>query len=58
MKSLEDYLDMLDIKDEYKRFFNKLFWMFGDKKILEDVKNIVFNDDIKENLEYLEEFYE
>ncbi|OOM07341.1 ATP phosphoribosyltransferase regulatory subunit [Clostridium saccharobutylicum] len=58
MKSLEDYLDTLDIKDEYKRFFNKLPWMFGDKKILEDAKNIAFNDDIKENLEYLEELYE
>ncbi|AGX44102.1 ATP phosphoribosyltransferase regulatory subunit [Clostridium saccharobutylicum] len=58
MKSLEDYLDTLDIKDEYKKFFNKLPWMFGDKKILEDAKNIAFNDDIKENLEYLEELYE
>lgn len=57
LKSLEDYLADLDIKDEYKTFFNKLPWMFGDKQILEDAKKLAFNGDIKENLEYLEELY-
>ena len=57
LKSLEDYLADLDIKDEYKTFFNKLPWMFGDKQILEDAKKLAFNEDIKENLEYLEELY-
>jgi ATP phosphoribosyltransferase regulatory subunit len=57
LKSLEDYLVDLDIKEEYKTFFNKLPWMFGDKQILEDAKKLAFNDDIKENLEYLEELY-
>ena len=31
--------------------------MFGDKKILEDAKKLAFNDEIKENLEYLEVLY-
>ena len=57
LKSLEDYLSELDIKEEYRKFFNKLPWMFGDKKILDEAKKLAFNDDIKENLEYLEELY-
>ena len=57
LKSLEDYLDDLDIKEEYKKFFNKLPWMFGDKNILEDAKKLAFNQEIKENLEYLEVLY-
>jgi len=57
LKSLEDYLSDLDIKEEYKKFFNKLPWMFGDKQILEEAKKLAFNEDIKENLEYLGELY-
>jgi len=57
LKSLDDYLEELDIKEAYKKFFNKLPWMFGDKKILEDAKKLAFNDEIKENLEYLEVLY-
>ena len=57
LKSLEDYLEALDIKEEYKKFFNKLPWMFGDKNILEDAKKLAFNNEIKENLEYLEVLY-
>lgn len=57
LKNLEDYLEKLDIKEEYKIFFNKLPWMFGDKNILEEAKKLAFNDDIKENLEYLEGLY-
>lgn len=57
LKNLEDYLSELDIKEEYRKFFNKLPWMFGDKKILDEAKKLAFNDDIKENLEYLDELY-
>lgn len=57
LKNLEDYLSELDIKEEYRKFFNKLPWMFGDKKILDEAKKLAFNDDIKENLNYLEELY-
>jgi ATP phosphoribosyltransferase regulatory subunit len=57
LKSLEDYLSDLDIKEEYKKFFNKLPWMFGDKQILDEAKKLALNEDIKQNLEYLEELY-
>jgi len=57
LKNLEDYLSDLNIKEEYKKFFNKLPWMFGDKQILEEAKKLAFNEDIKENLEYLEQLY-
>ena len=57
LKNLEDYLSDLNIKEEYKKFFNKLPWMFGDKQILEEAKKLAFKEDIKENLEYLEQLY-
>lgn len=57
LKNLEEYLADLDIKEEYKTFFNKLPWMFGDRQILEEAKKLAFNEDIKENLEYLETLY-
>lgn len=57
LKNLEDYLEELDIKEEYKKFFNKLPWMFGDKQVLIDAKKLAFNDEIKKNLEYLEKLY-
>ncbi|EKQ53299.1 MULTISPECIES: ATP phosphoribosyltransferase regulatory subunit [unclassified Clostridium] len=57
LKNLEDYLTGIDIKEEYKEFFNKLPWLFGDKKILEDAKRLAFNEDLRENLEYLEQLY-
>lgn len=57
MKSLEEYLEDLDIEKEYKAFFNKLPWMFGGKEILEQAKELAFNNSIKENLEYLEKLY-
>jgi len=57
LKNLDDYLENLDLKEDYKKFFNKLPWMFGDKNILEEAKKLAFNDEIKENLEYLEALY-
>ncbi|MFW2488190.1 ATP phosphoribosyltransferase regulatory subunit [Clostridium chromiireducens] len=57
LKSLEDYLANLDIKEEYRIFFNKLPWLFGSKQVLKDAKKLAFNDDIKETLEYLEKLY-
>lgn len=57
LKNLEDYLENLDISEEYKTFFNKLPWMFGDNNILNEAKKLAFNDEIKENLEYLEMLY-
>lgn len=57
LKSLEDYLKSLDIKSEYKEFFNKLPWLFGDIKVLEKAKQFAFNDELKKNLEYIENLY-
>ena len=57
LKSLEDYLKSLDIKNEYKEFFNKLPWLFGDIKVLEKAKQFAFNDELKKNLEYIENLY-
>lgn len=57
LKSLEEYLEDLDIKDEHKMFFNKLPWMFGGKSILKKAKELAFNYAIKENVEYLERLY-
>lgn len=57
LKNLEDYLDEIDIKDEYKEFFNKLPWLFGDRSILEEAKVLAFNEELKANLEYLETLY-
>ncbi|WP_244835258.1 ATP phosphoribosyltransferase regulatory subunit [Clostridium sp. BJN0001] len=57
LKNLEDYLDSLNISEEYKRFFNKLPWMFGGREILNEAKKLVFNRELKENLDYLEDIY-
>ena len=57
LKNLEDYLNELDIDEKYKEFLNNLPWMFGDKKVLEDAKKWAFNEEIKENLEYLKSLY-
>lgn len=57
LKSLEDYLNSLNMKDEYKAFFNKLPWLFGDKEVLKEAKELAFNEELKNNLNYLEELY-
>lgn len=57
LKNLEDYLDTLNISEDYKRFFNKLPWMFGGKDILKEAKKLAFNRELKENLDYLEDIY-
>lgn len=57
LKNLEDFLNKLDIKEEYKKFFNKLPWMFGDKKVLEEVKKLAFNNSLLKSINYLEELY-
>ncbi|MGN0145428.1 MAG: ATP phosphoribosyltransferase regulatory subunit [Clostridium sp.] len=57
IKNLEDYLNSLDIKNEYKKFFNKLPWLFGDINVLQEAKQFAFNYELKENLEYIENLY-
>ena len=55
--NLEDYLENLDIKDEYKEFFNTLPWLFGGYEMIEKAKKLAFNEDIKENIIYLENIF-
>eukprot|EP00828_Plagiopyla_frontata_P003139 TRINITY_DN1082_c0_g2_i1.p1 TRINITY_DN1082_c0_g2~~TRINITY_DN1082_c0_g2_i1.p1 ORF type:complete len:389 (+),score=84.16 TRINITY_DN1082_c0_g2_i1:509-1675(+) len=58
LKSLEEYLENLDIDKEYKKFFNKLPWMFGERNILDEAKKLAFNKSINQNLVYLEKIYD
>lgn len=57
LKSLEVYLDSLDIDEGYKEFFNKLPWLFGEKDVLDKAKKLAFNDVLKNKLNYLEKLY-
>ncbi|WP_252225441.1 ATP phosphoribosyltransferase regulatory subunit [Clostridium sp. ZBS2] len=57
LKNLEDFLKRLDIKEEYRKFFNKLPWMFGDRKVLEEGKKLAFNNELLKSISYLEELY-
>lgn len=57
LKNLKDFLEEIDMEEEYRRFFNKLPWMFGDKKVLEEGKRLAFNDELVKNIEYLEQLY-
>ena len=57
LKSLEEYLDSLDIQDGYKTFFNRLPWMFGEKEILQEARELAFNSELKESISYLEKLY-
>ncbi|SFC77032.1 ATP phosphoribosyltransferase regulatory subunit [Clostridium uliginosum] len=58
LKNLEDFLEGLDIKEEYRNFFNKLPWMFGNKKVIEEGKKLAFNDELIKSIEYLEDLHE
>ena len=58
LKALEDFLNDLDITSQQKEFFLKLPWMFGDKDVIGTVKNVAFNEGIKESLCKLEDIYD
>ena len=54
LKSLEDYLEELNVSEDYKAFFKKLPWLFGGEEVLAEGKKYAFNDELKKNIEYLE----
>lgn len=54
LKELEEYLETLNLEQEYKKLFLKLPWLFGGKEILEEGKKYCFNDEMKAAIEYLE----
>ena len=46
MKELEEYLDMLNVGDDYKNFFMKLPWLFGGVEILDIGEKYAINNEI------------
>lgn len=58
LKELEDFLNYLKVKNEYKMFFKKLPWLFGDESILDEGLKYAFNDELKESITYLRKFAE
>ena len=54
LTSLREYLDDIEIRKEYKEFLNKFPWLFGGYEM---IKGLAFNEDMKKNIEYLENLY-
>ncbi|MDU2289290.1 MAG: ATP phosphoribosyltransferase regulatory subunit [Clostridium celatum] len=55
--NLKCYLENLEIKEEYKEFLMTLPWIFGGCEMIKKAKKIAFNDEIKENILYLEKLF-
>lgn len=58
LKSLEDYLEGLNLKKSQKKFFLKLPWLFGDKDVLESCRELAFNDGIRDSIDKLKDTYD
>mgnify|MGYP002324370965 CR=1 FL=1 len=57
LTSLKNYLNCLDIKNEYKYFLNDFPWLFGGYEMINKAKKIAFNKEMKENIKCLEQLY-
>ena len=57
LTSLMEYLDDIEIRKEYKEFLNKFPWLFGGYEMIKKAKGLAFNEDMKKNIEYLENLY-
>ena len=57
LTSLREYLDDIEIRQEYKEFLNKFPWLFGGYEMIKKAKGLAFNEDMKKNIEYLENLY-
>lgn len=57
LTNLREYLDDIEIKEEYKEFLNKFPWLFGGYEMIKKAKDLAFNEEIKKNIEYLENLY-
>ena len=57
LTSLREYLDDIEIRREYKEFLNKFPWLFGGYEMIKKAKGLAFNEDMKKNIEYLENLY-
>lgn len=58
LKSLEDFVEGLNIEEDKKQFFKRLPWLFGGKEVLEECRKFIFNDDMEKSLKYLKDLYE
>ena len=57
LTSLKNYLNCLDIKNEYKYFLNDFPWLFGGYEMINKAKKRAFNKEMKENIKCLEQLY-
>ena len=57
LTSLREYLDDIEIRKEYKEFLNKFPWLFGGYEMIKKAKGLAFNEDMKKNIDYLENLY-
>ena len=48
--NLKDYLENLNIKDEYKEFLTTLPWLFGGYDMIEKAKKVAFNNELRKIL--------
>lgn len=55
--NLKEYLEKLDIKNEYKKFLTKIPWLFGGYEMITKAKEVAFNEKIENNIAYLEKIY-
>lgn len=55
LKSLEDFVNTLDISDDMKAFFNKLPWLNGSVEILNEARAYAFNEELVNTLNQLEQ---
>ena len=56
-KSLTSLREYIEIRKEYKEFLNKFPWLFGGYEMIKKAKGLAFNEDMKKNIEYLENLY-
>lgn len=54
---LKEFLDSLEIEENYKEFLNNLPWLFGDKNVLDKAMQYAFNDDVVQSLNYMKKLH-
>lgn len=57
LKSLEDFIEQLNIEADKKQFFKRLPWLFGGKEVLKECRGLTFNEGMNLSLKYLEDLY-
>lgn len=57
MRELEEYLDELNVDENYKKLFMKLPWLFGGIEILEEGEKYSVNNETLNAIKYLKNIY-